>query len=112
MQLDTDEEIKDLIIIKHMFISNAANHTRIDDTMFYILENIVAKCIIYSDKLYRACNEFNVYSLINSPFSMKKTKAIRFKKANRFPAFENITIKGIVHTMGDLSKYVNLDRIN
>ena len=110
--LNTDEEIKDLIIIKHMYISNAANHTNIDNTLFYILENIVSKCIVFSDKLYRPCNQFNGFSLMTEPFGIKESKAIKFKKSNRFPAYENITLKAIVHTMGDFSKYANVDRLN
>lgn len=110
--LDTDEEIKDLILIKHMYISNAANHTNIDNTLFYILENIVSKCVIFSDKLYRPCNQFNGYSVMTEPFGMKASKAIKFKKSNRFPAYENVTLKSIVHTMGDFSKYANVDRLN
>lgn len=110
--LDIDEEIKDLIVIKHMFISNAANHTNIDNSMFYVLENIVQKCIIFSDKMYRACNQFNGYSVMTEPFSMKVTKAIKFKKANRFPVYENLDLRNILYISKDFSRYVNLDRIN
>ncbi len=112
--LDTDEEIKDLIIVKHMFISNAANHTSIDDSMFYILENIVEKCIIFSDKMYRPCNQFNGYSVMTEPFHMKVVKAIKFKKSIRFPVYENVDLRNILSLSKskDFSLYANLDRIN
>lgn len=109
--INTDEEIKDLIIIKHMYISNAANHTNIDNTMFWILENIRKKCVIYSDKMYRPCNQFNGFSLMTEPFGIQFSKAVKFKKSVRYPAFINADLKAVLYTMGDFSKYENLDRL-
>ena len=111
LKLDTDEEIKDLIIIKHMYISNAASHTNLDNVLFWVLENIVEKCVIYSDKLYRVCNEFNGYSLIKDPFALRATKAIRIKKKYRIPQFINLDLTSIVNTMGSFELYKNLDRL-
>lgn len=110
--LDTDEEIKDLLIIKHMYISNAVNDTRIDITMFYVLENIVSKCVIYTNKLYAVCNSFNGFSLITEPFRTQPSSAIRVKKANRFPGFEDVTLRSVLYSMGDFSQYANIGRIN
>ena len=112
LKLDTDEEIKDLIIVKHMYISNAASHTNIDNMMFYVLENIVEKCVIYSDKMYRACNQFMGYSLIFEPFSLKSTKAIKYKKDKRYPVFADVGLRSALYCIKDFSAYANVDRIN
>ena len=67
--------------------------------------------MIYSDKLYRACNEFNGYSLIKEPFALRATKAIRIKKKYRIPQFINLDLTSIVNTMGSFELYKNLDRL-
>lgn len=112
IKLDTEEEIKDIIIVKHMYISNAANHTHIDNEMFYVLENIVEKCVIYSDNLYNACNSFKGYCLLTEPFRIRPSRAVKFKKANRFPGDVDTGLRCVLHTMGDYSKYANISRIN
>jgi hypothetical protein len=77
-----------------------------------VLENIVSKCVIYSNKLYAVCNSFNGFSLITEPFRMHPSSAIRVKKSNRFPGFEDGTLRAVLYSMGDFSKYANIGRIN
>ena len=111
MNLHTDEEIKDLIIVKHMYISNSSNHTNIDEVMFWLLENIVEKCVIYSEHLYRPCNEFNGYCKVNEPFRMNQSMAIKFKKDLRYPMFISAELRGVLYRMKSFDNYNNVSYI-
>ena len=98
--LDIEDEIKDLIIIKHLYISNAANHTNIDYTLFWLMENVYDKCCIYSKYLYRPVNEFNDFCFVTKPFKHSTKMGIKFKYSTKFPLFWDKEIKAQLNKLG------------
>lgn len=108
--LDIDYDITNLIIIKHMYISNAVTRTNLDYLLFWLMENVYDKCAVYGFHLYRPMNEFNGYCQISKPFKLKKELGLKFKYNTNFPMFLDKEIKAQLEKLGyfevrDLKKW-------
>lgn len=95
--IDYEEEIKDIFVVKHMYIANECNHTNIDIFMFWLLENIVDKCIIYSEVDYRGCSKLNGYLSFNQIMynKNKRYSMIKVKTKISYPVFFSFLNKGL-----------------
>lgn len=81
------EGINTLYIVKHMYISNALNHMDVDYVLFYLLENLSEKNVIFSDCVYRATKEFDGYSKIFEPFGVKIKGCLKIVDGYTLPSF-------------------------
>lgn len=81
------EGINTLYIVKHMYISNALNHMDVDYVLFYLLENLSEKNVIFSDCIYRATKEFDGYSKIFEPFGVKIKGCLKIVDGYTLPSF-------------------------
>lgn len=81
------EDNKEIIIIKHMYISNSQKHTEADYDMMWLMENLSEECIIYSDISYRPCNQFNGFIEVGKNYLNKTIGYLKVKKTRSYPMF-------------------------
>ena len=81
------ENNREIFIIKHMYISNSQNHTNIDYKMFWLMENLVERCVVYSDLPYRPCNQFNGFAGVGKNYLRSITGYVKVKEEVNFPLF-------------------------
>ena len=93
------EENKEIIIIKHMYISNSQKHTEADYYMFWLMENLSEECVVYSDISYRPCNQFNGFMAVGKNYLEKTVGYLKIKTARTYPMFISASKKQKLYTM-------------
>lgn len=80
-----EESNKNIIIVKHMYISNSQNHTFADYLLFFVAENMLDDSIIYSTVFYRPMSELNGYNMIGKKYQHENMKYLKIKEKTSYP---------------------------